>query len=208
MYDQRPLAAFAQSTKLATKAIRKRLLFLMEVLTSTLTEEDIHSLYALLRCSDKPNTAEEYIIEQDLKTVYGLDDSSIDWMQPSTRKSISLPCWMLTAIPEVLFECRSIYVDTDYRSVSQALTHCYQACNADVRSGINNIIITGELCNVRGLQQRIRDECGLRVLLNEFGPDLAWTGTSIASSLGIEAPSVTLTHFNSTRKLPDWCIHD
>lgn len=145
--------------------------------------------------------------DEDLHSHYDTTEyrgKRFSWTLPSTGNVVSLPQWVRFAIPEVLFETRGKYVDPAYASIPSCVAALLRATAIDTRANLKHLIVTGGLCQMPGLEARLGRETGLTILKNVHGQQLAWTGASLASSLGITGQVVTIQQFNSTSRVPDW----
>ena len=168
-------------------------------------QEDIESFRKQLVClKTRLKEHDEFLLESELESVYGDSQDSFIWSRPHFEQKISLPSWIIHAAPEILFECQSAYVEAGFQSIPQAISSCLQSLSIDLQSELTTLTITGELCSISGLQERIMSETGLKVWHNRFGADLPWVGASIASTVGMDGPKLTMTQFNATSSVPDW----
>lgn len=149
----------------------------------------------------------EFILNQDLESHYALDEYKekfFSWTQPSTATEFSLPQWIRFASTEILFEPRDIYADSAFRSLPNCVVSAFRASSIDLKSSLRRIVLTGGLSLIPGIGRRIATETGLDIVKHEFGAELAWAGASLATSLRMNGPNVTIQQFNSTGKVPDW----
>lgn len=212
-FDMRPLNPYVRVTLLAGEMILSRLRYLLyehsfpKISPGTITDADEDNFLPLL--STCPHAVagkhkSELVLEAELEATYATTSDSFEWLRPSTRQSIRLPQWIKAAIPEVLFENHSQYADRSTGSISVTISSSFECLPLDLRKLAGSLIIAGEFCHIPGLQRRLQHETGRRILRNEFGPDLAWVGGSLAESLKVGGTKVTLSQFNSLRRVPDW----
>lgn len=203
-----------RTTRLGCSALLRRMTYLLHHFCdppiSQLTQSDLEdflatALVCLPRSPLLPDIS-EFVLEQDLEVQYHGEpykDQFFEWKQPS-EGLVKLPTWIRFAIPEVLFEPRDIYADPAYNSITTCITSAHKSAGVDLQEPLKRICITGGLCQIPGLQHRIRAETGLDVLSNPFASELAWVGASLASSMKLDGQTVTIQQFNSTSKVPDW----
>lgn len=215
VFDSRPLNNLVRSTALGFSAMSRRMQYLLEansnpplsdLLRSDLEDFLATALVCLPRSPLLPDIS-ELILDQALEDSYNTGSyksQRFEWCQPSTQKKTMLPTWIRFAITEILFETRGIYAEVASTSITSCIMAAHKSANIDLREPLNQICVTGGLCQIPGIQQRIRTETGLKVLQNQYATDLAWTGASLAAALKLDGQTVTVQHFNSTSKVPDW----
>lgn len=176
-----------------------------------ITEEDLQDFVSrasvCLPSSPLPTSETEYIANQDLGRHYNIapyNTQHFTWTQPSTRIKGTLPRWVRIAIPEVLFESIDQYADLCSQSLTSCITSVLRDAQVDLKVPLSNVVVTGESSQIPGLQERIERSASVKILKNEFAENIAWTGASLASSLGLEGQKVSLAQFTATGRVPDW----
>ncbi|CCG81715.1 protein of unknown function [Taphrina deformans PYCC 5710] len=215
IYDRRPLHVLTRSTRYARAALIERTRWLvsqfgdfsMDKLTALDLDHFIRTALVCLPRSPIASDSSEYVPNEKLEEHYNTPEYQgkvFTWTQPSTERRVSLPQWIRFAIVEIFFEARNQYADSAFTSIPVCISSIIAKATIDIRADLKAVAVTGSLCDIPGLQARIQRDTGTRLLENVHGPDLAWTGASLAASLAFGGPSITMQQFNSTSRVPDW----
>lgn len=199
IYDGRMLFYQGKDSQIGLDAMHRRARLLLSRHTSGLTDGDVrnfvyrHASVSSMRMA----TSEKHSIDDEAAVPASGEhevSDEVQWRQPSTGTSISLPAWYGKATAEVLFEADGAYADTDEVGLGRMLRDVLAACPLDTRTELRRIVVTGVGHRLPGLQARLSAELpGSKIVVHGMADDLTWTGASLAAHLRWRVPTLTAT---------------